>query len=319
MRVVRHAAEIAPATRAVVAVGVFDGVHAGHREIIDRVVRRAAATSATPAVLTFEPHPRSVLKPLRSSRVLTPLCEKLRILDRLGVGMTAVIAFDRALAAMGAEEFVDAWLAGPFDLCGVVVGYDFRLGREREGNAATLAKLGATKGFDVETVAPFVMGAAPVKSTRIRDEIAAGNVAEAASLLMRFHSLRGGVVGGDARGRSIGFPTANLSVNEAEKLWPADGVYAVFAETRLGLARAVAHLGVRPTFGPGGERRLEVHLLEACGELEGAPMAAHFVARIREERRFPAPSALAEEIGRDCETARGILGRADERFVFTRL
>jgi riboflavin kinase/FMN adenylyltransferase len=251
--------------------------------------------------------------------VLTPLDEKLRILDRLGIGMTAVLAFDRALASMGAEEFVDAWLAGPLRLSGVVVGYDFRLGREREGNAATLAGLGAARGFDVETVAPFLMGGLPVKSTRIRDEIAEGRVAEAASLLLRFHSLHGRVVSGEARGRSLGFPTANVSVDESQKLWPPDGVYAVFAETHRGLARAVANLGVRPTFGPGGERRLEVHLLEACGGMEGVPIAAHFVARLREERRFAGPANLAEQVGRDCETAWRILARADERFVFTRL
>jgi riboflavin kinase/FMN adenylyltransferase len=319
MRVIRILDEIGPKReRIAAAIGVFDGVHAGHREIFSRIVREARASEASAVVFTFDPHPRAVLQAPRSPRILTPLPEKLAILEALGVDLTVVLRFDRAFASTPAEVFVERWLLERFRPFRVVVGYDFRLGRGREGNTAMLSEYGSSHGFAVDVVSPFVVDGRPVKSTWIRDEIESGNVSRATVLLRRFHSLAGRVVPGDTRGRAIGFPTANLGWTEEGKLWPADGVYAVFGELEGRRIPGAANLGVRPTFGSGGERRLEVHLFDLDEDLDGRPLAVHFVARLREERAFDSIGALIEQIGRDCREAAEILARADEKFFFTR-
>ncbi|MBM3319337.1 MAG: riboflavin biosynthesis protein RibF [Candidatus Eisenbacteria bacterium] len=319
MRVIRSVSELGgPPPRAAAAIGVFDGVHAGHREIFERTMRAASSLSATSAVFTFDPHPRAVLPDARSPRILTTLDEKLHILERLGIELTVVIPFDRAFASMSAEEFVDSWLVSRLDLRRVVIGYDFRLGRDRAANGAALGALGEARGFEVDRVPPFVAEGRPVKSTWIRDEIEAGNVGRAASLLRRFHSLAGFVGRGEGRGESLGFPTANLAVSEREKLWPRDGVYAAFAEIPGKVVGAVANIGVRPTFGGGGERRVEAHLLRYRETLRGVPLALHFVDRIRDERAFPSVDALVSRVREDCREAERILASAVPTFAFTR-
>ncbi|MFH1681267.1 MAG: riboflavin biosynthesis protein RibF [Candidatus Eisenbacteria bacterium] len=317
MKVVRSLDAIGgPPPKAVVAIGVFDGVHAGHRIIFERVVRESAALSATPTVFTFDPHPRMVVRGARPPRILTPLDEKLRILDSLGIGLAVVIPFDREFASMSAGEFVRSWLVRPFDVRRVVVGYDFRLGRDREGNGAVLGSLGSSHGFTVDQVPPFLVDGRPVKSTWVRDEIEAGNVRRAAELLRRYHSLEGRVVRGDGRGSGLGFPTANLSLADEEKLRPRDGVYAAFAEVPGKVWPAVVNIGVRPTFG--GGRAIEGHLLGFRGDLLGSPMTLHFVHRLRDERAFPSTAELASRIERDREQAGALLGEGDPTFAFTR-
>lgn len=319
MKVIRSLSEVPrPAPRITAAIGSFDGVHAGHREIMTRVVREARRSGGAAAVFTFDPHPRAVLQAPRSPRILTPLDEKIGILASLGIELTVVLRFDRAFASMPAEEFVRVWLLDRFRPGLLVVGYDFRLGRGREGNGAMLKTFGEGHGFAVDVVDPYLIDGRPVKSTWIRDEIEAGEVRTAARLLRRFHAIAGTVVPGDSRGKGLGFPTANLSIEEEGKLWPGDGVYAVFAEVGESLIEGAANLGVRPTFGPGGARRLEVHLFGFEGDLEGARLRVHFVEKVRGETRFRSPEDLVRRIRADCDRAAEILAAADRKFLFTR-
>ena len=319
MRVVRSLGDLnAPAERASVAIGSFDGIHTGHRVIMERVVRHARVSSGTPVIFTFHPHPRALLHPDQPPRILTTLDEQIRILDSIGVEMVVVLPFDRSFAAMTADDFVRTWLVSRFRLGKLVVGYDFRLGRGREGNGAVLSDLAGRYRFEVEIVGPERDGERPIKSTWIRDEIEEGRVHVAARLLRRYHSMAGIVSRGDGRGRTIGFPTANLETSEPEKLMPARGVYAAYAEIAGRIHRAVANVGIRPTFGEGGDLRAEAHLLDFEGEIVGEQFALHFVRSIREEKTFSSPEELAAMISGDCEEAAGILIKEDEKKVFTR-
>jgi len=306
-----------PPSPAVATIGVFDGVHVGHRRIVQRLVDEAAAREAVPVLFTFEPHPRTVLADARSPRILTTLDEKTRILGDLGVVITFVLRFDRAFADTPAEEFVRTYLVEPFRLSHLIVGYDFRLGRDREGNGGLIAGLGRTHGFTVETVDHVDVEGKPVKSTRIRDEIEEGRVDVAARLLTRYHTVRGIVETGDGRGRTLGFPTANIHPSAGEKLLPAGGVYAAFVEWSGTIREAVVNIGTRPTFGPGGEATVEAHLIGHEADLVGADMALHFVRRLRGEKRFPSKDALVAQIGRDQREAEMTLTEGDRRFVFT--
>ncbi|MFH1278656.1 MAG: bifunctional riboflavin kinase/FAD synthetase [Candidatus Eisenbacteria bacterium] len=307
-----------PARRVAIAIGVFDGVHAGHREIIRRLVDGAVPTEAAPVVYTFDPHPRAVLQAPRSPRILTTLEEKSAILESLGVGILVVIPFTRRFAGTPAEEFVRTRMVARFRVARLVVGYDFRLGRGREGNGTVLGELGGQYGFSVDHVGPYEIDGRAVKSTWIRDEIEAGEVERASRLLRRHHSLAGTVVAGDGRGRTLGFPTANLEGWPPDKLLPANGVYAAFAEGPGKLHPALVNIGVRPTFGEGGERKVEAHLLDFEGNLVGKRLALHFVRRIRRERAFASPEELSAQIGRDREEGRGALREGSRKFVFTR-
>ncbi|MBN1826724.1 MAG: bifunctional riboflavin kinase/FAD synthetase [Candidatus Eisenbacteria bacterium] len=303
--------------RVAVAVGVFDGIHMGHRAIVARAVEHARERKGIAVVLTFDPHPRCVLRGCRPPRILTTLDEKLGILAHLGVDGVLVLPFDHRLASLTAEEFVRTAFTGPLHAEWVVVGYDFRLGRGREGDGKTLRELGRRHGFDTELIEASLWEGRPVKSTWIRDEIEIGSVARAAELLRRYHSLSGVVESGEGRGRGLGWPTANLRVLEEGKLWPALGVYAGLVEIEEGLLPAAVNVGVRPTFGEGAEPNVEAHIIGAERDLRGRAAKVHFLARIRGERTFPSARDLADQIGRDARMAKERIRAGKENFIFT--
>jgi riboflavin kinase / FMN adenylyltransferase len=289
------------------AAGVFDGVHLGHREIISSAVRLSQERGCVPAVLTFAPHPDTVLfhKPVPPQ--LTTLDEKLVLLGTLGVQLTIVARFDRSLAITPAESFVRDLLADRLHACCLTVGEGWRFGARGQGNAELLEGLSRELGFHFLSCPPVTRDGAVISSTRIRGFLAEGRVAEAAQLLARPYQLSGEVVSGDQRGRQLGFPTANLN-SPPFKAMPADGIYACWA----GVGRyhpAVASVGVRPTFEKEGERRLEVHLLDQARRphLLGRRLHVAFVAHLREERRFGSVEALVAQMGEDCAQARALL------------
>ncbi len=289
-----------------VTIGVFDGLHQGHRHVISLLRRRAAALGGMEcAVVTFDPHPLTVVAPEHAPRLLTGIDHRLELLSAAGLDLAAVLPFDEEMRRLTSAAFAAAVLRDALQARLVVVGEDFRFGHQRTGNVASLAELGDAHGFAAEVV-PLVGGQAPLSSTRIRAMVAAADLAGAAAALGRPHEVRGTVVRGDGRGRSLGYPTANVAVPAALALPPA-GVYAVRAGPRgTALGPAVANLGTRPTFA-GGEEALEVHLLEPPGDLYGATLRVAFVARLREERRFAGPSDLAAQIAADVAAARAIL------------
>ncbi len=301
--------------RIVLTLGSFDGVHRGHRRLLDRLIAMAERLRARSAVVTFDPHPREVLSPGSAPPLLTTPAERERLLDAAGIDLLVRLAFDASVADTLASDFVLGRLMPLGDVAGFVVGYDFHFGKGRGGNAELLASIGRERGFEVERVAAESDGTVEVKSTGIRELVSRGDLRAAERLLGHSYFARGRVVHGEGRGRTLGFRTANVEVPDSRKLLPPNGVYAVRAsgEESSGdpfVERGVANLGVRPTFG-GGPRVLEVHLLDGERALYGREISVQFVERLRDEMRFETPEALAAQIGRDAERARGVLGEPD--------
>jgi riboflavin kinase/FMN adenylyltransferase len=292
----------------VVAVGNFDGVHLGHRALVETARREAAARAAACVALTFDPHPARVLAADRAPRALMTARQKAEWLERLGVDVWAVLPFTAHVASQAPGTFVEVVLGGALAARAVVVGEDFRFGAGRAGDVPALRALGERLGFAVVALPAVRQGGAPVSSTRIREALQAGEVEDAADLLGRPYEVDGVVVPGDARGRTLGFPTANIAVEN--EIVPKEGVYAVVVEgaEAPGGTAGVANLGRRPTFG-GGAPILEVHLLDFRGELYGRSLRVSFQTRLRDEVRFEGVNALKAQITKDIQDARATLGR----------
>lgn len=296
--------------RACVTIGVFDGVHLGHRALLEAVRLGAREIGGESVVVTFDPHPAAVLAPNRLPGLLTTTEEKVERLRAEGIDRVVVMAFDRSLAALLPEEFLDGPLARELALARLVVGHDFALGRDRVGTTARLAELGGTRGFSVERLEAVREAGEVVSSTRIREALRAGDLDRVAALLGRPWSFRGPVVPGDGRGRTLGIPTANIEP-PAGKLMPPHGVYAVRVgrldgpgfDSSSGRLSGVMNFGVRPTF-QGVGPRAEVHLLGGAVQVAGARLDVSVVGRIRDERRFDGPEALRTQIAADIAAAR---------------
>lgn len=300
--------------RPVLTIGNFDGVHLGHQSIMRTVISRARQLDGQAVVLTFDPHPRKVLHPERAPRLLTTTDQKLEALEQLGIDVVIVEPFDREFASVTPDYFVREIIHRRIAPVEVFVGYDFHFGRDREGSMRTLCETGANLGFSVTIIAEVKMGEEDVNSTRIRSLLASGEVESVAKLLGRPFSLRSEVVEGDRRGRTIGFPTANLAPEN--EILPAAGVYA--GDLRIldgGEAEknerypAVVNVGQRPTFYENGRLLAEAHLLDFEGDLYGRSVELCFRARLRSERKFPSIDALKKQIAADVVTAREVLAR----------
>jgi riboflavin kinase/FMN adenylyltransferase len=293
--------------RPVLTIGNFDGVHRGHQALLAAVVDRARARGVPAAVYTFDPPPRSVLAPDLAQPRLTDWTLRARLLGALGVEHLIIERFTRAFAQHTPEWFAAEVLGARLAPSEMVVGYDFRFGKARAGTRELLARL--LPAVPVSAVEALSVDGEVVSSSALRALITEGAVERAAALLGRPHEVRGAVVPGDRRGRTLGFPTANLETDA--ELLPPSGVYAVEASVDCGPWRpAVANLGVRPTFGGAGRFLIEVHLLDYRGDLYGHALSARFIARLRGEQRFTDVDALAAQIGRDVSAARAALGRA---------
>jgi len=290
------------------AIGVFDGVHLGHRAVIEAAEESARLAGGTAVVVTFDPHPVEVLKPELAPRLLTDTPHKLLVLGReFRLGAVLLVRFDADFASLSGESFVGQLLAAAEEggIARICVGRSWRFGKGRSGDLALLERLGEAHGFSVSGIDTVELGGDRVSSTRVRESVAAGDLDTAALLLGRRYSVHGPVVRGRQLGRTIGFPTANLSVNR-EQL-PPPGVYAVVAGGSAGRWEGVANLGHRPTVeGGGAELKLEVHLFGVDRELYGEDLEVEFVAWIRPEQRFDGLDALKEQIRRDADEALAI-------------
>lgn len=288
--------------RSSVAIGVFDGVHLGHRAILAAAVDRARRDGLRPVVLTMDPHPSQVLHPERPTPLLYSLEHRLQLLEDLGIAAAVVVRFDRTLMRMSAEAFVDRILLGKLDAKAVAVGTNFRFGRGARGDAGFLAAAGRAKGFVVSAVDALRSAGQPISSSRIRQAVTAGRFGTATRLLGRPYGLSGTAVRGDGKGRKLGFPTVNLLLDH--ELLPPSGVYAVRAVSGGKAYPGVLHLGPRPTFGS-AEWRAECHLLKAPSASQyGRRFELFPVRRLRSVRRFARPEALARQIARDVRAAR---------------
>jgi riboflavin kinase/FMN adenylyltransferase len=315
MRVVHGSAALErPPRRAVLTIGNFDGIHIGHRAILRTVTDRARTLDGEAVVYTFDPHPRKVLQGDRAPGLLATTEQKLELLAAAQIDLVVLEPFTPAFARTSPESFLRDCVHARVSPREVYVGYDFHFGRDREGSMRTLTELGPRLGFAVTIIPEVTIGSRDVSSTRIRELLGAGEAQEAALLLGRPYAIRGRVVRGDQRGRTLGFPTANVAPET--ELLPGHGVYAgrvrLLDEPAAGGAgppagarfAAVTNVGRRPTFKPDDPPLAEAHLLDFAGDLYGRRIEVTFEARLREERRFPGPDALREQIGRDVAEAR---------------
>ncbi|HEX7128037.1 MAG TPA: bifunctional riboflavin kinase/FAD synthetase [Thermodesulfobacteriota bacterium] len=301
-----------PFHRAAVALGNFDGVHLGHQALFDRLKALGGRLGGDTVVYTFDPHPVAFFFPDRPPFLLTTLEQRLELIERFGIPTAVVATFDASYAAQSPEAFVEEVLVGALSARAVVVGYDFTFGKGRAGTPEVLVSLGRRHGFEVDVIAPVSVGGEPVSSSRIRRLVAAGRVEEAAALLGRPYAIRGAVVPGHRRGgAALGFPTANVAAENP--VLPPNGVYAALVRglgpdaLPAGAWAAAVNVGVAPTFGGAGARTVEAHLLDFDGDLYGRRLEVAFVARLRDERRFPDLDALRAQIAADVAAVRAAL------------
>ncbi len=293
----------------VVTVGSFDGVHRGHEAVLREIAARAGAAGRHSVLVTFDPHPLAVVNPAAAPPLLTTGPERREILAQTGLDYAVLLRFDRAMAAMPPEAFVRDILVGGCGMRELVIGHDHGFGQGRQGDAELLRRLGRELDFAVDVVPALEVDGHPVSSTWVRRAVAGGDLSLATRLLGRPYFATGQVVPGDGRGKTIGFPTANLAGIPARKLLPPDGVYAVRVEWRGGRADGMMNQGGRPTFQQ-AERSLEVHLLDFSGALYGEWLKVEWVARLRDVQRFPSPEALRAQLERDRSSARAALAAA---------
>jgi len=296
---------------AVAAIGNFDGVHRGHRAVIDAAIARAAALRAPAIAVTFEPHPRNVLRPADPVFRLTDARAKLRLLAATGLDGALVLTFDAAFAELSAEDFVARVLVEQLAIRGATIGFDFHFGHQRRGSPAFLAEQGQRYGFTVETAPPLEDEGRPVSSSSIRAALVDGRVVEAAELLGYPWFAAGTVIKGDQRGRDLGFPTANVALDPSCAL--KHGIYAVRVSIGGVIYDGVASFGTRPTF-DNGAPLLETYIFDFKGDLYGAAIDVAFIGWIRPELKFDKIDALITRMNDDARLARLALARASNVF-----
>jgi len=296
----------APRKETVVTVGVFDGVHQGHRHLLRQVVE-AAGDQYTPTVVTFSNRPITVLNPGTEPSYLTTLDQRVELIKQQGSELVVCLEFTLELAQVTAEDFAKS-LADSLKMKGLVLGPDSALGKDRQGDLAFMQKQGETLGFWARSVEPLEIEGQPVKSRRIREAVANGNLSVCPELLGRNHHLSGTVVVGDQRGRTLGFPTANIEVDD-QLLLPGDGIYATWAIIDGKRHQAATSIGIRPTFGL-AQRLVEVFVMDFSDDLYGKTVGVEFIKKVRDQEKFDGLDALIKQINQDVDDCRQVLDRS---------
>ena len=293
--------------KSIVTIGTFDGVHAGHRTIINRIINLAKKRNGQSVLITFEPHPRFLINPQHRLKLLTTLEEKKSLLEKLGLHHLVIAPFTKEFANQEAKNYVEDFLIKKIKPSVLVIGYDHHFGKGRSGNFNLLKQYAEQGHFQLEEISKQLVEDAHVSSTTIRKALEQGDVREANNLLQSNFQLSGEVIIGDQRGRTIGFPTANLQISSDKKLIPPNGVYAVRAFIKNQCFSAVMNIGFRPTVTDKPELRLEVHLIDFDEDIYGENLKVEFIERIRAEKKFNSFEDLKKQIELDCESAREIL------------
>jgi riboflavin kinase/FMN adenylyltransferase len=291
-------------SNSVVTVGTFDGVHLGHKALIETVVRKAKERNARSVVISFDPHPRDIINPGSAGiKQLTTIQERREILEEIGIDVLLIIPFTRDFSLLSSEEFVKKIVFERVGVSEFVIGYDHHFGKDRTGTIETVENLGKELDFDAFVVSKREMGTVTVSSTTIRRELSEeGNVEQAAKLLGRKYLLNGIVIHGDKRGRKIGFPTANLKAEHPNKVIPKNGVYAVKVRVGGNWYGGMMNIGYRPTFDK-IELRLEVNIFEFDEDIYGQTIQVRFLKRLRDEIKFSGIDELVAQLARDKEIA----------------
>ena len=290
----------------IITVGVFDGVHLGHQYLLSKLVELSRKQKLLSGVVTFNQHPQQVLKPQTRLSFLTDLDQKTSLLKNEGVDAVIILSFTPQVAQLTAREFVQL-LKQYLRMRGLVIGPDFTLGRNREGDAQALSKLGQEMDFKLSVVEAAKIDGEVISSTAIRNALARGDINRVSKLTGRPFSLEGKVISGTGRGLKLGFPTANLNVNPEQAL-PLDGIYATWAYIDRESYKSMTNIGTSPTFG-GSERIVEVHLLDYDGNLYGQNLRIEFFKRLRDEKQFASAEDLKKQIADDIRQGRAILSR----------
>jgi riboflavin kinase / FMN adenylyltransferase len=299
--------EISRDTSSVLTVGTFDGVHRGHQAIIDYLKRRADERNGTATVMSFDPHPRAIVHD-RDVELLSTLEERGDLLQHYGIDRFVVIPFTREFANLTARQYVEEILVNRIGLAEITIGYDHAFGRNREGDVDLLREMGETHGFEVDVIPAKEVEAGVVSSSRIRSLLREGDASQAAKLLGRPYDLRGSVEHGEGRGRTIGYPTANIELSDARQLTPRLGVYAVRVH-RLGTGAThsgMMNIGRRPTF-DGMDVTTEVHILDFEGDLYGETLRVEFLRRLRDEQKFESADHLMRQLSADEDHCRQVI------------
>jgi len=308
MNVVRSFEHLKREKNSVVTVGTFDGVHMAHREIIREVVHRAKMREGRSVVITFDPHPKEVVTSARGAvQLLSTLDERIRLFSGLQIDTLLVIPFTYEFSRKSAREFYTEYVERLVGVSEVVVGYDHTFGRDREAGTADLVTLGRELDFSVFAVHPLTIDGEPISSTRIRKTLSGGQVERAERMLGYPYRLEATVVDGDRRGRTIGFPTANLKPLAARKQIPGNGVYLVSVQVTGVQRYGLMNVGVRPTVSDGVNLVLEVHILDFSTDIYGEGVTVTFLRRLRDERKFGSITELIEQIGKDRDRARDLI------------
>jgi len=306
MRVFRHIDELPAFQNAVLTIGTFDGVHIGHKKIISRIEEIAREENGESILITFDPHPRIVLSNDDSVRLLTTLNEKTELLRANGIDNLVVAKFSRSFSEMTPEEYITDFLYKRFQPNVVVIGYDHKFGKNRAGDINFMKDKGAELGFRLEEIPKQQVDEMSVSSTKIRQALQEGNIQQANSLLGHAYTVEGTVVRGDGIGRQLGYPTANLQVDEPYKLIPADGVYAVRVNYQETTYNGMLSIGIRPTFN-GKMRTIEVNIFDFDQDIYGQKIKLAFVERIRPEIEFADADELIKKMDEDRQSALAIL------------
>jgi riboflavin kinase/FMN adenylyltransferase len=306
MEIEQELASATPQGKTLLAIGVFDGVHAGHRYLLRQLQQQAAKANLLSGVVTFNPHPQSVLHPARQLPWLSDLDDRVTTLQKLGLNMVAVLTFTPELAQLSAREFMSL-LKKYLNMQGITVGPDFVLGRRGEGDISLLRTLGDEMELTVHVIPPFTIEGEVVSSTLIRQALARGDMRRVEKLMGRRFYLRGKVITSDKRGRLLGFPTANLDIKPQQAL-PDNGIYATIAQVDGERFPSATNVGTRPTFGE-GKRMVETYLLSYNGDLYGKQITVEFVKKVRDEQRFPSVEELITQMGEDVREVDAILAQ----------
>lgn len=310
MRVFNNIEALPTFKNAVVTIGTFDGVHLGHQKIISQLKAEAAHHNGETIIITFHPHPRKIVKEGNMPvPILTTLSEKIKLLESFGVDNVIVVPFDEAFSNQSAEEYIEKFLWDKCKPSCIIVGYDHRFGHGRTGDYKLLEKYGEKIGFKVKEISEQVQNEVAISSTRIREALLKGDILTANNFLGHPYFFEGMVVTGNQLGRTIGFPTANLDVDNSEKLIPANGVYAVKVKdphNQNNQLKGMMNIGVRPTVG-GTQRTIEVNILDFNQDIYGKMLEIEIIQHLRGEVKFAGLDALKEQLAKDRDAVNEIL------------
>ncbi|MFI5236392.1 MAG: bifunctional riboflavin kinase/FAD synthetase [Ignavibacteriales bacterium] len=307
MRIIKDLAEIIKDQNSVITLGTFDGLHLGHQQIIETVVQKAHQISGRSFLITFDPHPRKVIPGRNDVKILSTLDEKIAILEKLEMQNLFVINFTTEFSKQSPEEFVEKYLVHGIGLREVVIGYDHHFGKSRDGNFELLQELGSKFNFAVTLIPEYSIDDETVSSTKIRNALLSGDVQKAGKMLGRNYKFEGKIIRGDGRGKKLGFPTANLSIDNEDKLIPAKGIYAAECEVESEKHFGLLSLGSRPTFHKNGEVIPEFYIFDFDEDIYDQVIQVNLVEKIRDEEKFNSVDELIIRMKKDEEAGRKIL------------